>query len=207
MWRLLCLLDECMQQYHSAIFNDEQDTTDPSFRDLTANLPNTAAQCATQRHPNGPAKLKKLYILSNDLPVRATEILEPFTDRLTPGWQFIESSWNSLHVLVPTFRTKIGTKGQAARCASPPLARRASTRCSHAKHEPSPERLQSSAAAANQPTAVRLPKRLRFSLCFSLRGGSLNSRAALPPKMLCLAFSVRKGRSWIALGRSKSQCG
>ena len=101
MWRLLCVLDECMQQYHSAIFNDEQDTTDPSFRDLTANLPNTAAQCATQRHPNGPAKLKKLYILSNDLPVRATEILEPFTDRLTPGWQFIESSWNSLHVLSP----------------------------------------------------------------------------------------------------------
>src|SRR6185312_4275694 len=47
----------------------------------------------------------------------------------------------------------------------------------------------------------------RFSFCFSLRGGSLNRRAALPPRMLCLAFSDRNGRSEIVDGRSKSQCG
>src|SRR5262249_15613793 len=46
-----------------------------------------------------------------------------------------------------------------------------------------------------QAAAARLPNRLRFSSCFSLRGGSLNRRAAVPPRMLCLAFSERKGRS------------
>ena len=55
--------------------------------------------------------------------------------------------------------------------------------------------------------AARLPKRRRFSFCLSLRGGSLNSRAAVPPKILCLAFSDRNGRSQIVDGRSKSQCG
>src|ERR1700751_4552390 len=47
----------------------------------------------------------------------------------------------------------------------------------------------------DQAAAARLPKRARFSRCFSLRGGSLNSRAAVPPRILCLAFSERKGRS------------
>src|SRR5262249_34187883 len=43
--------------------------------------------------------------------------------------------------------------------------------------------------------AARVPNRCRFSRCFSLRGGSLNSRAAVPPRMLCFAFSDRNGRS------------
>jgi hypothetical protein len=60
---------------------------------------------------------------------------------------------------------------------------------------------------ADQAAAARLPKRLRFSFCFSLRGGNLNSRAAVPPRILCLAFSDRNGRSQIVDGRSKSQCG
>src|SRR5262249_58508909 len=55
--------------------------------------------------------------------------------------------------------------------------------------------------------ATRLPNFLRFSRCVALRGGSLNSRAAVPPRMLCLAFSDRNGKSQIVLGRSKSQCG
>ena len=45
------------------------------------------------------------------------------------------------------------------------------------------------------PHAARLPYLMRFSFCFSLRGGSLNRRAALPPRMLCFAFSERNGRS------------
>jgi hypothetical protein len=60
---------------------------------------------------------------------------------------------------------------------------------------------------ANQAAAARLPKRCRFAFCFSLRGGSLKSRAAVPPRMLCLPFSDRNGRSQIVDGRSKSQCG
>ena len=58
-----------------------------------------------------------------------------------------------------------------------------------------------------QAAAVRLPNFCRFAFCASLRGGSLNSRAAVPPRMLCLAFSDRNGRSQIVDGRSKSQCG
>jgi len=57
------------------------------------------------------------------------------------------------------------------------------------------------------PHAATAPNRSRFVLCCSLRGGSLNKRAALPPRMLCLAFSDRNGRSQIRLGRSKSQWG
>ena len=45
-----------------------------------------------------------------------------------------------------------------------------------------------------QATA-RLPNRRRFSRCFSLRGGNLKIRAAVPPRMLCFAFSDRNGRS------------
>ena len=58
-----------------------------------------------------------------------------------------------------------------------------------------------------QAAAVRLPNFCRFAFCASLRGGSLNSRAAVPPRMLCLPFSDRNGRSQIVDGRSKSQCG
>src|SRR5215831_1223609 len=62
-------------------------------------------------------------------------------------------------------------------------------------------------APASTPHAATAPNRSRFVLCCSLRGGSLNKRAALPPRMLCLAFSDRNGRSQIRLGRSKSQWG
>ena len=59
--------------------------------------------------------------------------------------------------------------------------------------------------AHNHPT--RLPNRFRFSFCFALRGASLKRRAAVPPRMLCLPFSDRNGRSQMVDGRSKSQCG
>jgi hypothetical protein len=55
--------------------------------------------------------------------------------------------------------------------------------------------------------AATAPNRSRFAFCCSLRGGSLNRRAAVPPRMLCFAFSDRNGRSQTRLGRSKSQCG
>ncbi len=55
--------------------------------------------------------------------------------------------------------------------------------------------------------AVRLPNFCKFAFCAALRGGSLNSRAAVPPRMLCFAFSDTNGRSQIVDGRSKSQCG
>src|SRR5262249_8062363 len=55
--------------------------------------------------------------------------------------------------------------------------------------------------------AARLPNRSRLAFCCALRGVSLNRRAALPPRILCLAFSERNGRSQIRLGTSKSQCG
>src|SRR5262249_1460820 len=67
-----------------------------------------------------------------------------------------------------------------------------------AKTKPPPGSIREAADARNrrlQAAAARLPNRLRFSFCFSLRGGSLNRRAAVPPRMLCLAFSERKGRS------------
>jgi len=51
--------------------------------------------------------------------------------------------------------------------------------------------------------ATRLPHLMRF--CFSLRGGSLNRRAAVPPRILCFAFSDRNGISQVVDGRSKSQ--
>jgi hypothetical protein len=49
--------------------------------------------------------------------------------------------------------------------------------------------------AGLQATAVRLPNFCRFAFCASLRGGSLNSRAAVPPRILCFAFSDKNGRS------------
>src|SRR5215475_532096 len=58
-----------------------------------------------------------------------------------------------------------------------------------------------------EPHAARLPNRSRLAFCCGLRGGSLNRRAPLPPRILCLAFSERNGRSQIRLGTSKSQCG
>src|SRR5262249_61799029 len=53
--------------------------------------------------------------------------------------------------------------------------------------------------------AARLPNRSRLAFCCGLRGGNLNRRAALPPRILCLAFSERNGRSQIWLGTSKTQ--
>ena len=55
------------------------------------------------RHNGIPraSQTQETYILSDDLPVLAIKGLEPFADRLPPGGQFIESSWQSLHVLVP----------------------------------------------------------------------------------------------------------
>src|SRR5262245_25729004 len=55
--------------------------------------------------------------------------------------------------------------------------------------------------------AARLLNRSRLAFCCGLRGSNLNRRAALPPRILCLAFSERNGRSQIRLGTSKSQCG
>src|SRR5579864_5281027 len=73
---------------------------------------------------------------------------------------------------------------------------------------PKPDTRGSSPAMTNEEChAARLPKRARLAFCLSLRGGSLNRRAAVPPMMLCLAFSVRNGRSQTVEGRSKSQCG
>src|SRR5690242_4194353 len=91
------------------------------------------------------------------------------------------------------------------------------------RHQPSSKRTTAKSARAGTPVkpiasnaitkisrfipisyAAKLPKRWRLSFCFSLRGGSLNSRAAVPPRMLCLAFSDRNGRSQIVDGRSKS---
>jgi len=46
-----------------------------------------------------------------------------------------------------------------------------------------------------QRHAARLPNLTRLAFCLSLRGGSLNSRAAVPPRMLCLPFSETNGRS------------
>src|SRR5262249_38489158 len=67
-----------------------------------------------------------------------------------------------------------------------------------AKTKPPPGCIREAADARSrrlQAATARLPNRLRFSFCCSLRGGSLNRRAAVPPRMLCLAFSERKGRS------------
>jgi hypothetical protein len=43
--------------------------------------------------------------------------------------------------------------------------------------------------------AAKLPCLIRLAFCASLRGLSLNRRAAVPPRMLCLPFSDRNGRS------------
>src|SRR5262249_7175934 len=59
-----------------------------------------------------------------------------------------------------------------------------------------PAILYNAADACYEPTyAAKFPCFARFARCFSLRGGSLNRRAAVPPRMLCLAFSERNGRS------------
>src|SRR5712671_1043055 len=100
------------------------------------------------------------------------------------------------------------TENSSESHARPAASRRPSeTRFARAKLEPGPGGAAHAAELAqgnlrcpdrrddDQAAAARLPKRTRFSRCFSLRGGSLNSRAAVPPRILCLAFSERKGRS------------
>ena len=70
-----------------------------------------------------------------------------------------------------------------------------------ARASPRPWRRWSTRQPGDAPTpsarshAARLPNFVRFSRCFSFRGGSLKSLAALPPRMLCLPFSLRNGRS------------
>src|SRR5258708_6237260 len=98
-------------------------------------------------------------------------------------------------------RAEVGQARLRVPCIHP--SRRAQERAPQDEAEVFPQ-LRSRPAARRQTT--RLPNFLRFSRCVSLRGGSLNSRAAVPPRILCFAFSDRNGKSQIVLGRSKSQC-
>src|SRR5262245_56100695 len=70
-----------------------------------------------------------------------------------------------------------------------------------------PENLGSRENALGPTYGTRFPNRSRFARCRSLRGGSLNRRAAVPPRILCLAFSGSHLRSHMVEGVSKSQCG
>jgi hypothetical protein len=107
-------------------------------------------------------------------------------------------------------RTRLSARQEQRPIVSSPISLRADShgRCAERSNSPSlPRKRGRVREGANQAAAARLPKRCRFAFCFSLRGGSLNSRAAVPPRMLCLPFSDRNGRSQIVDGRSKSQCG
>ena len=89
------------------------------------------------------------------------------------------------------FRPRSPSAGTAT-CTPPPRSRLSAARRRRRRLE-------------NWRQAVRLPNFFKFARCVSLRGGSLNRRAAVPPRMLCLPVSDRNGRSQTVLGRSKSQ--
>jgi hypothetical protein len=92
--RLLCFLDEGMQQYHSAFMFTEQHASDTSLRQCAANLPQSPSQGPAQRHADWPCELDILDVLADDLAIVRRQAPEPFANRLTAGRRGVEKAGN-----------------------------------------------------------------------------------------------------------------
>ena len=95
--RLLCFLDESVEQDHPAppvdIKKHARDSVlgqaRPHFMDAVAHWP-------ANRHPNRPAELHGLDILSDAFPVIGWQLLEPFSQPLSARFSAIEDRRNRL---------------------------------------------------------------------------------------------------------------
>ena len=95
--RLLCLLDEGMQQYHSAFMFAEQHASDSPLRQCAANFPQPPPQGPAKRHADRPCEFDILDVLADDLAIIGRQILQPFPNRLTARWKGVEESGQLLH--------------------------------------------------------------------------------------------------------------
>jgi hypothetical protein len=77
----LSLLDEAMQQHHSAPIHAKQHAGNPTLRNLAAHFPQALPKRATERHPDRPGELDVLDVLADDFSIGSIESLQPFSDR------------------------------------------------------------------------------------------------------------------------------
>lgn len=81
-WRLLCLLDEAVQENHPVVAEVEQDTRNAVVREICTYFVNSFSQWPANWHTNRPAKFNGLDIFTDSLPIfPRRQTLEPITHR------------------------------------------------------------------------------------------------------------------------------
>src|SRR5258705_3282089 len=83
--RLLCLLDEAVQQDHMAIAHAEDHPRDPVAIKVASYFPQAVPKRSTMRTPDWPAKLNLLNVLPHCLAVFGRQFQNPFADRMAAG--------------------------------------------------------------------------------------------------------------------------
>ena len=101
-----------MQKHHGLPVDGEENAGDAIVQP-DSHFPDIPAQMIDQGHAQGPAKLDRLDVLADGLPVNGRQILQPLANRLSTGIGAEEA--NVQHRFHAAHRTNIGTFTQALR--------------------------------------------------------------------------------------------
>jgi hypothetical protein len=81
-WRLLRFFDEAMQQGHLASTRRKTHPGDPTALQPAADFPQVRLQLVNERHPERPAKLHQLDVLTDGFAIVGVKFFQSLAHRL-----------------------------------------------------------------------------------------------------------------------------